>query len=97
MSAIQNQFLRLLISKNREVNKFERQIQIRNIAQLLPSKKPSTNARAPISNLQEGNYYNSNYVCYGRQKLLSSQSGQCAKPLGRPPKLIMQSLQEGKQ
>ena len=26
LSAIQNQFLRLLISKNREVNKFERQI-----------------------------------------------------------------------
>ena len=26
ISAIQNQFLRLLISKNREVNKFERQI-----------------------------------------------------------------------
>ena len=65
---------------------------MRNIAQLLPSKKPSTNARAQISNLQEGNYNNSNYICYGRQKLLSSRSGQCAKPLGRPPKLIMQSF-----
>ena len=35
-------------------------------------------------------YNASNYICYGRQKLLSSRSGQCAKPLGRPPKLIMQ-------
>ena len=52
MSAIQNQFLRLSISKNRKVNKFERQIYLRNTAQLLPSKKPSTNARAQISNLQ---------------------------------------------
>ena len=53
MSAIQKSIMRLLISKNREVNKFARQIKIQNIAQLLPSKKPSTNARAQTSNLQE--------------------------------------------
>ena len=66
---------------------------MRNIAQLLPTKKkPSTNARAQISKLQEGNRYNSNSICYGGQKVLSLRSGQCAKTLERPPKLIMQSL-----
>ena len=49
------------------------------MAQLLPSKKLSTNARSQISNLQEGNHYNSKYINNGQQNLLSSRSGQGAK------------------
>ena len=41
-------------------------------------KKLSTNARTQISEFQESNYQNSNYICNGQQNLLSSRSSQCA-------------------
>ena len=46
---------------------------------ILPSKKLSSNARAQISHLQEGNHQNSNYICNGQQNPLSSRSVQCTK------------------
>ena len=78
MSTVNKSIIKIVkIDVDFEAYTFEKQVLLPNLAQLLPIKKLSANARAQISSLSEGNHPNSNYICNGQQNPLFPRNGFC--------------------